>query len=403
MNDLVKREQNQMAVVEVESQRAVAEVQASMMLARKFPRDMAQVADRIIIACQRPKLAEQALYAYAKDGSEVTGPSVRLAEAIVQIYGNAQFGVRELSQQNGESTVESYAWDLESNVRQTKTFQVPHMRYTKTKGNTKLVDPRDIYEHVASQGARRMRACILGIIPGDIVESAVNQCEETLKASADTSPEAIKKMITAFEEFHVTREMIEKRLQRKVESITAAQMVALRKVYNSLKDGMSNISNWFDVPQATTSAPEKSAEIMDRFAEVEKPLEEIPKTEPQVETIVPESENQDVESQDKPVEAPETPTISHEDRLRACKSHTDLQDAIRVIASDDALKGEDKVKEARRKALNLIVKDVMKALPKMPKGCPQSPESCENSQSVDDNWICSLLEDNPCLFAKAKA
>jgi len=92
---------------------------------------------------------------------------------------------------------------------------------------------------VANQGARRLRACILGIIPGDVTEAAVIQCEITLKAQADTSPEALQKMAAVFSAIGVTQEMLEQRIQRKLESIVPAQVIALRKIFNSIKDGMS--------------------------------------------------------------------------------------------------------------------------------------------------------------------
>jgi len=239
-------------LAEATAQREIAEVQAAMIIAKRFPRNQAKATDRIMVACQRPTLAEGALYTYARGGTDITGPSIRLAEAIAQQWGNLQFGIRELEQRLGESTVEAYAWDLETNTRQTKTFQVKHIRRTRAKGNYTLEDPRDIYEMVANQGARRLRACILGVIPGDIVEAAVNQCESTLKAKADISPEAVKKMVDVFTPYAVTKEMIEARIQRKIDSITPAQIISLRKVYNSLKDGMSNPGDWFD----TTIAPE---------------------------------------------------------------------------------------------------------------------------------------------------
>jgi hypothetical protein len=234
------------ALVEVEQQRAISEVQGAIILAKKFPRNQIDCMDRINIACQRPGLAEQSLYSYSRGGTEITGPSIRLAEAIAQNWSNLQFGIKELEQRNGESTVESFCWDMETNVRQVKTFQVKHERHTK-KGNYKLEDPRDIYELTANQGARRLRACILGIIPGDVIDAAVTQCEETLKAKADTSPEALKKLIEAFSNYHVTKEQIEKRIQRHLDTITAAQLVQLRKVYNSIKDGMSSVADWFEV------------------------------------------------------------------------------------------------------------------------------------------------------------
>ena len=110
---------------------------------------------RILDACKRKSVADSAEYAYPRGGTLVTGPSIRLAEVIAQNYQNLAFGVRELSNKNGESLVQSYCFDLETNVRSEKVFTVPHIRYSKKKGNVKLTDPRDIYEMVANQAARR--------------------------------------------------------------------------------------------------------------------------------------------------------------------------------------------------------------------------------------------------------
>lgn len=270
--DVMKIEQNHQvgALAQSESSRAIAEVQGAMIIARQFPRDEQRALDKMLVAFQRPKLAEQALYSYSKGGTEVTGPSIRAAEAIAQAWGNLQFGVRELSQKAGtltsagESIVETFCWDMESNVRQVKVFQVPHIR-GKRSGDVKLTDPRDIYELVANQGARRLRACILGVIPGDIIEAVVEQTDSTLKAKTDMSPEAIKKMLELFLAFGATKEMLEKRIQRRMDSITPAQKVGLAKIYNSLKDGMSKPSDWFedikDVVDFTSKAAAKVAKI----------------------------------------------------------------------------------------------------------------------------------------------
>lgn len=244
-NPFSNSNRNQLATVQVEQERAVAEVQSAILLARRFPRDPVQAVDRILNACTRPGLAEGALYTYSRGGSEISGPSIRLAEAMAQAWGNLSFGIRELEQRDGESTVEAFAWDLETNVRQTKVFQISHERHTKSSVK-KLTDPRDIYELVANNGARRLRACILGVIPGDVTEEAVKQCEVTLRSSADTSPEATQKMVKAFCEYGVTKEQIEKRIQRRIDTIQPAQVISLRKIYASIKDGMSNAEDWFE-------------------------------------------------------------------------------------------------------------------------------------------------------------
>lgn len=265
-----------MATIETESQRAIQEVQAAMTIAQRFPRDVLSAKDRIVEACTRPKLAEGALYSYNRGGSEVSGPSIRLAEVLAQCWGNMQFGIRELEQRNGESTVEAYAWDLETNTRQVKIFQVPHVRHTR-QGQYPLNDPRDIYEHVANQGARRLRACILGVIPGDVIESAVEQCEKTLKTEADTGTEAVKKMLDTFhKQFGVSKAQIEKRLGNRVDAIRPAQMVSLKKIWMSLRDGMSAPEDWFDKEQARTVDDIAG----DNDAPDHKPTEEPPPAEP---------------------------------------------------------------------------------------------------------------------------
>lgn len=255
------------AAAQSDQQRVIAEVHAAMTIARMNPRDQIAAMDRILNACSRASLADAAVYTYNKGGTDVSGPSIRLAEAIAQSWGNIQFGIREIEQNGGESTVQAYAWDVETNTRREITFQVPHVRYTK-KGSYALNDPREVYELVANQGSRRLRACILAVIPGDVTEAAVQQCEVTMRAKADTSPEAIGKMVAAFAEFGVTREQIEKRIQRRLDAIQPAQIVSLKKVYASLRDGMSITADWFDTDDSETkpTRPETPAMTAEQFA-----------------------------------------------------------------------------------------------------------------------------------------
>lgn len=235
-------------MIAVAQQREVAETQAKMMIARMNPRNEQAALDRILNACTRPGLAEAAMYSYVRGGTDISGPSIRLAEAMAQQWGNLDFGVRELESRDGVSTVEAYAWDIETNVVQRKIFQVAHTRWTKRDGNTILSDPRDIYETIANNGARRLRACILGIIPGDVAEAAVKQCETTLAAKISVTPERISKLVETFAAIGVTKDMLEKRIQRRIEAITAAGIVQLGKIYNSIKDGMSKPGDWFGAP-----------------------------------------------------------------------------------------------------------------------------------------------------------
>ena len=258
-------------LMSVEQQRAVQEVQAMMIIAKRFPRDVDECLLRIKKACKRVALAEKATYVYPRGGKTVSGPSIRLAEVIAQNWTNLVFGIRELSQSEGKSEVESFAWDVETNVRQVKTFAVKHQR--KAKGSLKILDdPRDIYEHTANLGARRMRACVLGIVPGDIVEAAEKQCQETLKNRSDKPLEdRIRDMLDVFAELGVTKPMIELNLGHKTGAIIEQELINLGQIYNSLKDGMSKRGDWFKVDEVKIDTDLKAA-ILKKEPELTNPL-----------------------------------------------------------------------------------------------------------------------------------
>ena len=240
--------------------RQAQEVQAAMVIAKKFPRDEFEAYERIRKACQRKNLAESATYMYPRGGTKVTGPSIRLAEALASSWGNIDYGIIELEQNDKYSSVMAYAWDLETNTRQSKIFTVPHIRYSAKKGNEKLTDPRDIYEMVANNGARRVRACILGVIPGDVVDSAVDMCNETLEKNLDGPIEdTIKKTLVIFKDKHgITKEMIEEYLGYSAESFTAQDIVKLRGVYSSLKDGMAKREDFFNMGGKKSNSENKT-------------------------------------------------------------------------------------------------------------------------------------------------
>jgi hypothetical protein len=226
--------------------REVAEVQAAVVMARKFPRDTRRAMDRILTDCTRPTLANCALYAYKRGSEIISGPSIRLAECIARAWGNVTFGIREISQDGGASQVEAYAWDLETNTRASKTFQVKHER--KAQGSIKkLNDPRDVYELVANLGARRQRACILALIPGDVVEAAVAQCELTQTNDAGAPEEQVAKMLEKFAGLGITREMVAKRLGHKPEASKAPEIFNLRRIYQSLADGIGKADEFFEI------------------------------------------------------------------------------------------------------------------------------------------------------------
>lgn len=254
------------AVAAAVESRDVAEVKAAMVAAKMYPRDAVKAVDRILNACARPTLAEKALYAFARGGSEITGPSIRLAEALAQQWGNLAYGSRVLSSDPTGAEMEAYCWDLETNTRRSVVWRVSAIRNTK-RGSYTLTDERDIYENQANQAARRVRSCILAVIPGDVTEAAIAACDATLSADVAITPEMLGKLEDAFAAHGVTRAAVEARIQRRLDTILPAQVVSLRKIVVSLRDGMSRPEDWFEVPPPPPAAAEgKAATFAEKVA-----------------------------------------------------------------------------------------------------------------------------------------
>jgi hypothetical protein len=248
--------------VTIESSRAVAEAQGKLVIAKQFPRNEQLAYAKAMEACKRKSLAEKAMYSYPRSGSTVSGPSIRLAEELARCWGNIDFGIKELSQKDGESEMQAYCWDMETNTMSSQTFVVAHVRDTK-KGQVKLTEQRDIYENNANMAGRRLRARILAVLPPDLVEAAVNECKKTLAGNNDIPLiDRVNKMVVAFGKFGIKIDAIERRLNRKIDTMNNEDISEYIGIYNSLKDGNSSISDWFDVKLNADKSDEITEIIM---------------------------------------------------------------------------------------------------------------------------------------------
>jgi hypothetical protein len=238
--------------VAVESSRAIAEAQGKLVIAKRFPRDEIDAFAKVMTACQRKSLAEKAFYSYPRGGETVQGPTIRFAEELARCWGNLDYGIKELSQGNGNSEMQAYCWDLETNTMSVQNFTNPHRKEV-GKAIKELTSLRDIYENNANMAARRLRARILAVLPSDLVDEAIKECRKTLTGNNETPLiDRVKSMTVAFGKIGVTQEMIEGRLKRKIETMTAEDFADYIGIYNSLKENNSKISDWFEYEKEAT-------------------------------------------------------------------------------------------------------------------------------------------------------
>ena len=238
--------------IAIEASRAIAEAQGKLVIAKRFPRNEVASYAKAMEACQRPSMASKAFYSFPRSGGKVEGPTIRFAEELARCWGNVDYGIKELAQDDGKSEMQAYCWDLETNAQSVQNFTNPHQREVNGKMKS-LSSQRDIYENNANMATRRLRSRILAILPAWFVEDAISECKRTL-AGNNSEPliDRVKKMVVQFSKLGVTQEQIESRLKRKIDTMTADDLVDYIGIYNAIKQGESKASEWFGgEPEAT--------------------------------------------------------------------------------------------------------------------------------------------------------
>jgi hypothetical protein len=267
----------------VNETRAMAEIQAAILMAKQDRRNENQCYMEILDSCKRPFLAEKALYAYPRGGTMVTGPSIRLAEVLAQKWSNLKVGITIIKQTVDQTESRAYAYDMQTNYMVDQEFVVPHKRTTK-KGVQKLTDERDIRELCANIGSRILRGCILRVIPSDVVDAAIQQCKKTLESSEIPMVEQIRSMVKAFDELGVKVEHIEKRLGHNLDATIPTEIVSLKSIYRSIRDGMANREDFFDI--ASPKVAEAKADLK-AIIEKNKKVEKEPEIDPETGEVIP--------------------------------------------------------------------------------------------------------------------
>ena len=254
-NPLPSGEINQ-GTVAIESSRAVAEAQGKLLIAKKFPRNETEAFARAIQSCQRTGLASKAFYSYPRGKETVTGVTIRFAEELARCYGNLDYGIKELSNSDGQSEMQAYCWDLETNTMSLQNFTNKHIRESRY-GNTELKSQRDIYELNANMGARRLRSRILAILPPDLVEACIEECKKTL-AGDNSIPfiDKVNNMVVGFQKLGISKEQLEKRLNHTVESVTEDELLEMAGIFNGIKNKETSVSEWFEQPKTANELTE---------------------------------------------------------------------------------------------------------------------------------------------------
>lgn len=275
-NGLAASNGNPNSMNELSTQRAAAmekfEIESAITIAKSMPRDELEAANRLMRSCERPRMAADATYTFPRGSKKISGPSVKIAREAMRIWGNIRIGVDVVREDDTTRLIRGWAWDLETNTKVTADDLIEKVIERKrvedgesvigerknSKGETlKLIRPseRDMRELQNRRGAFLIRNCILSLIPPDVIDSALDQAKQTLHDAAGKNlPEARAKTLQAFTEYGVTQAQLERYIGRVLGQFTPADIVSLRTIYVSIRDGNSKKEEYFGSEQKQASA-----------------------------------------------------------------------------------------------------------------------------------------------------
>lgn len=220
--------------IAIEQERAIAEAQGQLTLAKRFPRDLNAAYAELMEACASPAFAATAFYSVPNRGS---GPSIRFAEEVARVYGNFIYGHRELSRSEGKSEIEVFAWDMEKNNRSVRQLTVMHVVDTKY-GPKPCRDQSDIDNLIANKASKQIRGRILALLPKWLVAEAIEKCKATIAGTGEEPiPVRVRKMINAFAKYGVNTDHIAKYIGHSLDDVTLDELIDLTGVFNAIREG----------------------------------------------------------------------------------------------------------------------------------------------------------------------
>ena len=227
----------------VEQSRAVAEVEAAIVVAMRHPRSVPAAVEAMRETCKQTRLAERAFFRFPRGKDDngktqfVTGASVHLARELARVWGNFQYGISELARDADRSEMVAFAWDVQTNTRNSSTFIVPHARDTKA-GVKQLEDLRDIYENNANAGARRVREAIFASLPTWFVEEAKELCSRTIsEGGGKPLAQRVADAIATFGNIGITVGQLEAKTGTPSAKWTEHDVAQLSVIYRSVQRG----------------------------------------------------------------------------------------------------------------------------------------------------------------------
>lgn len=238
-----------------------AEINQQIATAKRYPRSVSLFIKKATeLVTLNESIAQQCIYALPRDGKVIEGPSARMAEVIINAWGNSRAGARIVSDEGNFIVAQAVFHDLEQNVALTYEVQ---RRITNKSGQRFKDDMIGVTANAACSIA--LRNAILKGVPkaywDNIYKKARALVAGDIQSLASKRANALKEFVI----FGVTEAQILGKLGRAgVADINTDDLVLLFGMLTAIKDGDTT-------PEQAFAADGEDAKIVKPAAKTELP------------------------------------------------------------------------------------------------------------------------------------
>lgn len=247
----------------VESQTHAA-IDVQIATAKRFPRSIKKFhADALSLATLDEETAGSCFYSVPRDGKQIEGPSVRLAEIVAACWGNLRAQANIVDEDDQFITASGMAWDLEKNVAVSTEVR---RRITNKYGKRYSADMINTTANAACSIA--LRNAMFKVIPLAMIRPVYDAARKVAIGDATTLVKRRSDMVTAFQKMGVSAEQICTAVNKVgLEDIGLDELATLRGLYTAIKDGETSVDDAFPRPETTKPTTEKPATKTEQLTE----------------------------------------------------------------------------------------------------------------------------------------
>jgi hypothetical protein len=238
------------------------EVDVQISTAKRYPRSIQAFKQQALaMATFDEQTAAGCFYSLPRGGKPIEGPSARLAEIVLNAWGNIRCDAKVVGIEGGMVVAEAMTWDLEKNV----AVRVQVRRRITDKNGNRFSDDMVVVTGNAAT-AIALRNSVFKVVPNVFTQSIYQAARQAAIGNIKTIAAARADMVEYFGKMGITPDRIYAAIGKAgIEEIGLDELATLKGVATALKDNEFPVDEAFPPLTPTTNGGAGTSGLKERL------------------------------------------------------------------------------------------------------------------------------------------